>query len=45
MKSYKKQQLIELGAGALADALLELASRDDSASDLVDRMIATPEET
>lgn len=40
----KKQQLIDLGVEALANALLELASRDDTASDLVDSMIATPEE-
>jgi hypothetical protein len=44
MSIEKKQSLIELGAEGLADALLELASRVDAASDLVDRMIATPEE-
>ena len=44
MSNDKKQQLIELGVEVLAETLLELASRDDAASDLVDRMIATPEE-
>ena len=44
MSNDKKQQLIELGVEVLAETLLELASRDDAASDLMDRMIATPEE-
>jgi len=38
----RKQRLLELGADRLADALLELANRDDAAEDLLERMIATP---
>ncbi len=44
MNENKKARLIELGAEALADALLELADHNDAADDLVERMIATPEE-
>lgn len=40
----KKQQLIELGADALADALLQLANQDQAAEDLVERLVATPQE-
>jgi hypothetical protein len=40
----RKQRLLELGADRLADALLELAGRDDTADDLLERMIATPQE-
>jgi len=40
----RKQRLLDLGANQLADALLELANRDDAADDLVERMIATPQE-
>lgn len=40
----RKQRLLELGAERLADALLELAVRDGAADDLVERMIATPQE-
>lgn len=40
----QEQKLIALGADRLADALLELASRDDAADDLLERMIATPQE-
>ncbi|KAF0216745.1 MAG: hypothetical protein FD174_3568 [Geobacteraceae bacterium] len=44
MNSERKQKLVELGAERLADALLELASRDDAADDLLERLIATPQE-
>lgn len=44
MDENKKDRLIDLGAEALADALLELASQNDAVDDLVDRMIATPRE-
>lgn len=44
MNSGHRQGLVELGAERLADALLELASRDHGAEDLVERMIATPQE-
>jgi len=36
--------LTELGAESLADALLELAIQSDAADDMVDRLIATPQE-
>jgi len=36
--------LIELGTESLADALLELAIQSDAADDMVDRLIATPQE-
>lgn len=45
MNSGHKQRLLELGAERLADALLELASRDHGAEELVERMIATPQES
>ena len=38
MNPEQKQKLIELGADRLADALLELAGRDDTADDLLERM-------
>lgn len=44
MSIDRKEKLVELGADQLADALLELASRDDAADDLVKRMMATPQE-
>lgn len=44
MNSEQKQKLVALGAERLADALLELANRDDAADDLLERMIATPQE-
>ncbi|MEA5115189.1 MAG: hypothetical protein VB050_14305 [Geobacteraceae bacterium] len=44
MGENRKRRLIDLGAQALADALLELAARNDMADDLVERMIASPEE-
>lgn len=44
MKTNRKERLAELGAERLADALLELAGRDDAADDLVERLLATPQE-
>lgn len=44
MESDRKQLLMDLGAERLAEALLELASGNDAADDLVERMIATPQE-
>ncbi len=44
MSTGRKQQLVELGADQLADALLELASHENAADDLIERMIATPQE-
>lgn len=42
MGPERKERLVELGVDRLADALLELASLNDAADDLVERMIATP---
>lgn len=44
MKTDRKERLVELGAERLADSLLELAARDDAADDLVERLLATPQE-
>ena len=44
MANDRKQKLIDLGADALADALIDLAVHSDKANDLIERMIATPEE-
>lgn len=44
MNTDRKERLAELGAERLADALLELAVRDDAADDLVERLLATPQE-
>lgn len=44
MTDDRKSKLLALGAEALADALLSLADRDEAADDLVERMIALPEE-
>ena len=44
MNEDRKQRLVGLGAESLADALLELAGRNDAADDLVERLIATPAE-
>ncbi|HID02671.1 MAG TPA: hypothetical protein EYP18_05630, partial [Desulfobacterales bacterium] len=44
MKNRRKQKLTELGVESLADALLELAIQSDAADDMVDRLIATPQE-
>lgn len=40
----RKQRLTSLGAERLADVLLELAAHNDLADDMVERMIATPQE-
>lgn len=44
MTDDRKTKLMALGSEALADALLSLADRDEAADDLVERMIALPEE-
>jgi len=44
MADQRKQRLTDLGAAALADALLELAAHDETANDLVERMVASPKE-
>ena len=45
MNSDRKQRLMDLEAESLADALLVLAAQSDTADDLVERLIATPEES
>ena len=40
----RKQKLIDLGADALADALLDLTVHSDDADDLIERLIATSKE-
>lgn len=44
MNENGKKRLVDLGADALADALLKLAEHDKLAEDTVKRMIATPAE-
>ena len=44
MGDKRKERLVDLGAEALADTLLALADQDDAADNLVERMIAMPEE-
>lgn len=44
MENERKQKLIKLGADKLADALLELSAHSESADDLIEQMIASPEE-
>lgn len=44
MSNQVRNQLLELGAERLVDALICLADRDDAARDLVDRMLASPKE-
>jgi len=44
IKDKRKQKLTRLGADSLADALLELAIQSNAADDMVDRLIATPQE-
>ena len=39
-----RSKLIAVGAEALAEALLELASRNDRAAGMVQRLLASPEE-
>ena len=44
MGESRKQKLIELGADALAEALLNIAVHSDEADDLIEQLIATPKE-
>ncbi len=44
MADSRKQKLIDLGADALADALLNIAVHSDEADDLIEQLIATPKE-
>lgn len=44
MAESRKQKLIDLGAEALAEALLTLAVHSDEADDLIEQSIATPKE-
>ena len=44
MTNNRKQQLIELGAETLAEALLDLSVLSEKADDLIERLIATPQE-
>lgn len=44
LETDRRKKLAELGSEALADALLELAVRIDAADDMVERLIATPNE-
>jgi hypothetical protein len=44
MDQDRKKRLIELGPDILADALLNLAIQIDAADELVERLIATPQE-
>jgi hypothetical protein len=44
MAQSHRQKLIDLGADALADALLDLAVHSDEADDLIEQLIATPKE-
>lgn len=44
MDDDRKKKLVNLGAEALADALLELAKRNDRAEEVIVRMLASPKE-
>lgn len=44
MADPRKHKLIDLGADALADALLNLAVHSEEADDLIEQLIATPKE-
>ena len=44
MKESMKERLLKCGPEAMADALLELSSRNDIAGEMVDRMTATPKD-
>ncbi len=44
MTDARKQKLIDLGAETLADALLNFAVHSDEADELIEQLIATPEE-
>jgi uncharacterized protein DUF6880 len=45
MGNHRKQKLKDLGTDALAEALLELAHRDEAAHHLVERLMTTTKET
>lgn len=42
--NIRKQKLIDLGAAALADALLDLATQSDATDDFIEQLIASPKE-
>lgn len=42
MKDERKEQLMQLGADVLAEALVKLADVDDAAADIVERLLAPP---
>lgn len=44
MNNQRKRRLMDLGTEVLADALLQLANCSEAADDLVNRLIASPEE-
>jgi len=44
MTDSRKQKLIDLGADALAEALLDCAVHSDEVDDLIEQLIATPKE-
>jgi len=44
LNSDRKQRLIDLGAEALAAALLDLAAHSDETDDLIEQLIATPKQ-
>ena len=44
MTDFRKQKLIDLGPGMLAEALLGLATHSVEADDLIEQLIATPDE-
>jgi hypothetical protein len=44
MTDFRKQKLIDLGPGILAEALLDLATHSVEADDLIEQLIATPDE-
>lgn len=44
MVDSRKQKLIDLGAEALAEVLLDLAVYSDEADDLIEQLVATPKE-
>lgn len=45
MDDNRKKRLVDLGSETLADALLELTSQNDAASERVERMVASPWKT
>jgi tetratricopeptide (TPR) repeat protein len=44
MGNERKKELIDLGADALAEALLDLAVHSDAAVELIERLLSTPDE-